>query len=436
MSGLHVIKLLAERGTLDSADPPLSKDEFFTGDPPLILNNSLHPHIAAIIECLASNNEFITSTEWLKSRKHQGVVPSLSELCAPYARDNIGIRNGYVCTKGTRGLVPPAPGEVVEPLPERNAPLVVGTPEQSEKFWEACVDNNLPMLKQLWQKYDIDLNMLHSDGLLDLRTPLMVAAGIGSDNVMDFLLAVGANPDARSQRGYSALLLAALNGYDKAVLKITAALQRKYRGDPQALVAALTHETSKLTPLMAVDRCCSPDTIDTLNYIHARAKQGLSALDVPDTMFVPGLRPASYAGADVLARYGDRITREQLLAPGEGNTSLLYKATDNGQLRQALEMLHASGERLTHDDLMEQEKGVIDKRLNYIARMGKLETLFTPKYWANHVREMSNTWARVPLIDKKQLDGNDGRTAFKRLYQEANALSLRSLGGGAGIGGS
>lgn len=129
----------------------------------------------------------------------------------------------------------------------------------------------------------------------------------------------------------------------------------------------------------------------------------------------------------MLARFGDKITRADLLKVGKDKRTMLRKVIEGGLIGDALKMLKAAGEKITSDDLIAREPGAANSNIEQIAAQGQLAAVFQPENWTNNVREMQEVWARVPKHHQAQLDGQEGRVSFRKLLHGANATSLKTL---------
>ncbi len=404
---------LGKVGKLAQANPPFTKADYFSGLPVNITHDYVIAHMPEIIELLAERGEFITAAEWREKRPmFGGGVQSLSERFSD-TEGKIQIKNNFLCTEATRKLVPSESAVPTIPFP-RKSKLEPATQDDQDRFWSHCHNGERAEAMMLWQNMNIDVNLGHSKDTS--YTPLMVSATAGHKPIVEFLLQLGANPDAVHPSSSTALSMAmqmlSLNAWnDNGIpLAIADALQKKYWDNPAALVSALTrHSKPEPSPLDAAALLPDKTIHKVLTHMLDNA---------------PSQRREA-AGEDVLAPFGDKITREQLLAVQPGGNTLLGKAILNNMLRKALDMLHAAGERLSKDDLVSLDNG--DTHLQHIISTGQMPVLFSPKYWVGHVREMQAVWTRVPGIRHTQMDGQEGRPSFKRMVQEANAASVQAL---------
>ncbi len=122
---------------------------------------------------------------------------------------------------------------------------------------------------------------------------------------------------------------------------------------------------------------------------------------------------------------GQPLTKADLMRTDHDGCSLLLAAVKSEAFREAMSIIHSSGERLTAAELLNTKDGTQKALLEQLTDYGCLQEVFEPSNWVNHVREMNDCWLRVPLAAKAQLDGNDGGPSFKRMLQQANAASAR-----------
>ncbi len=441
MSRFSKILYAAQSGTFSDVFPPLSKADFF--DAPVGKFTSIEmptvmERIKNIVEMLANRGEFITSDEWHQKTYGSASNQSLSQLVPAVGAKKLSMKNGYLCTPASKAIVPstPAPGY------HRAVKLIAASEATNDAFWSNSYGIDADGVKSaatMWA--NLDINIEHRKAGIfskEKYTPLMNAAAEPSKftGMVRFFLDAGANPDAVSDRGYTPLIIAAAKGNDEAVRMLIEALQQRYANDPAKLSEALNRKTSDNdhTAMTWALMKCDASTVERLK--NARVAAKTAEFTSPPTIQAEAGR-AEARRADImalLAPYGEKITREQLLAEKEGRP-ILRDAIVAGVLPRALDMLRASGERLSKDDWLAGNPDKAFCNLMLASAMNQLPVVFKPDYWVGHVSEMQELWKQVPLAHQSQMDGQDGRPSFRRNFQMANALSARSLGGGAGIGG-
>ncbi|KAL8214921.1 hypothetical protein R6Q57_004370 [Mikania cordata] len=86
--------------------------------------------------------------------------------------------------------------------------------EHDRFLHDACSVNRVDMMEVLCMGYlDLDVNSIDFEG----RTPLHVGATHGHVDVLQFLIAIGSDPDVCDHNGWTALHCAAINGHFEAV---------------------------------------------------------------------------------------------------------------------------------------------------------------------------------------------------------------------------
>ncbi len=409
---IDIINAVGSR-KLHRLQPPLSKVELLEGDNAALQVPSILDNIDHVLETLAERGVFITEEEWYAQKYGSPVQHSLAEICADL-NVRVSAANGYVTTPGIESMIPKEPAPHVI---RRQAASV----EDYDAFSNACAENDLRCAKQLWFTKVMSTDYMSS---IFGRTPLALAAAAEANVglLVKFLLNAGANPDARDDNGFSPLLLATCQANSDAALLIAEALVSRYRDEPGALLVALTDTgDGGSTPLENARANCTRKATKYLEEHIELAKQRIAEQSDMEVQQVQEKER-------VTVTFSDKITRADLVAPQKDAPNLLCQAVMYGVLREALDALHNAGERLILADLLESGQSAGGSILAHIATSGQLPVLFDPKYWVGHVRDMQHVWMQVPLKDQAQMDGLEGRPSFRRAYQQANALSLRSLG--------
>lgn len=275
MGRFNEIMEVARRGDFGRGDRRFSKDDFFSGDPAPIQAEMVLEHITPIIEMLAEQGEFITEREWHEPRHGHARDKSLKEL-AGYRGEYLEFENGFVCTDDTRDKVPK---EQPTYDYQRNAYLESASKEDNVEFWTACDNGNFERALTLWQTKNIDLEFQHNEDQSsdEKYTPLMAAASEGSNLVVQFLLEVGANPDAISpEEKTTALMLATNNGHDSVALSLLDAILSHYHGDCKKQHEALTRQdTDDENALEFANYNCRDETEEKLSQAINDAERGI-----------------------------------------------------------------------------------------------------------------------------------------------------------------
>ncbi len=422
------------KGRLRSVRPPLVKLDFFIGDDPLIAKEEVLSHIHDVIELLADRGEHIGSAEWRELEYGKNKNQSLKQLAGDSGKD-IDDSGAYICNEGTKARMQ----QFAPPDYSRTGQLFPPRSRDNEKFWQYCATNDVECARKLWGERDIDIEYMFSDitsaGMaFSMHVTPLTAAVYVPDNMplITFLLDAGANPDTRAEKNCSPLMIAAEFGQDASVMAMVDAICKRYPDDPAARLDAFTCKADTgETVNWCVETRCNAATYDYFKKAIDKAKKQLSGNNPPDAP-APAAAPRTLVPNLLASLEGKPLTRDMLLASHEGGATLLRKIIEYLQVGKALDMLHASGERLTREDLLQRESSIGGTNLERIAQTGQLAVFFDPKYWTGRVREMQDLWRLVPPDQQEQMDGNDGRPSFRRNLQMTNAASARSLGGGAG----
>ncbi len=442
MSRFSEILNAAQSGTFRDVFPPLSKADFFAGDPAPIQAQMVLDKINEVLGYLADRNEFITAKEWREKRHGNNRDKSLGELVGGVVGQFVD-KNGFICNQLTAPRIPNSVASIV-----RRDMLEPASDADNEKLWKFCekgyTDGVLNMLVNMDVNLEYTKTIGANNGIGQTFTLLQMTAASGKSVITRMLAAAGADVAVFGKQGDSPLMLAAAGGYDDTVHLLVRIINERYEDDPRKRYEVLTQKSAKgRTPLSYAEDYCSSSTQTCIEQAITQAmleidlqKSDGGKLKLKPRIPAPARPvPAMAAVQEMLDAFGGKITREQLMLKPDGQATILRIAIIGGLLDKALGMLRASGGHLTKDDLLQREEGAEGTNLDLILKNGQIPALFKPEYWVGHVRDMQQVWLRVPTEHQALMDGNDGRPSFRRNLQQANAASARSLGGRAGIGG-
>ncbi len=409
----------------------LTKDDFLTGNPALI--EAEIQNIEEIVRLFARNNEFITVEEWNAKRYIDDRKVSLMEV-AGQLNSKLLNKNGYVCTPGVENYPLINGGRLI-----RKLRLALVGEGDNKRFWEHCLTGNHTEVENaLYAKL---INIEYRNPLHPLSTPLLVASSMGNMNVVKKLLMAGADMDTRATTGHSPLSIALINGHDSTAMALLDAIEERYADDPQLQLRLLTDPKVETKWLLELSK--NPEIHKKMKTMMGQAilavQEGRGVMrDMPPPANAPQPGEMPEPEPELQISFGNELTRAMLWKKQTTGHTLMRDIIMAGQLDKAISTLAAKGERITREEWLQPHP--CDSNMSPLEVAGmhyQLAAVFKSENWVNRVRDMQSLWARVPVAEREQLDGKEGRPSFKRMYSEANAASIKSLqsGGGRGIGG-
>ncbi len=394
-----MLDALENRGSLKG----FRKDDYFLGDP---MNSwsRIMPHIDEILAELAAAGEFVTRVEWEDHYKGTR-LQDMAGGCGKHLK----ILRGYMCNAHMQDLVPQTPA-CLERLDRPEIRKVADTPDHT-LFWKSCARGDYEAARALWSRVYVSVDFLHAaEPKVDRYTPLIAAIINDYDKngrrVAAFLLAAGADPDARTYRNVTPLRVAVQHGRMLAAKMLVDELAYRYRDDPVALYCALT-ATQKGESEQPWYRAGANGSAITAQYI---LKPQIEAQNQVLAM-LPALLDNAPTPSDLL-QHSERISPFAL-------------ALKLGKVQEAVDALVKKGGRVTPRIMLESITGEGLTPLEMIATQEQLPELFTVKNCMHHVREMRECWKELTDTHKAQMDGRPGRPSFQDIIQTANQQAAK-----------
>lgn len=116
----------------------------------------------------------------------------------------------------------------------------------------------------------------------------------------------------------------------------------------------------------------------------------------------------------IKASEGRALTLDDLRQKSGGlDYTALMLAVKFGQFDKVVEIARQSGQALTVDDFLAEDKHG-NKLLGLLAERNELKQVFTPEIWAGRVNDMKQLWSTVRVSDQSQVDFQQVEVAVKQ----------------------